>query len=90
MWGESFGQTLHVLNREAITHAATPWEWRTRTPVIWLVIACAALFVAGVVLAAQRSAASAILNGVILGLLFLLPSVRSLRRWDDAHRSRVP
>ena len=40
--------------------------------------------------AAQRSAASAILNGLILGLLFLLPALRSLRRWDDAHRPRVP
>jgi hypothetical protein len=76
--------------REAIAHAATPWEWRSRTSVVVLVLAMTALTVAMVLdgwLNDGVNPAVATVLGTTFGwLLFVRPAMRSLRRWDERHR----
>ncbi|MEO7572987.1 MAG: hypothetical protein ABIX10_11190 [Acidimicrobiales bacterium] len=76
-----------------IAHAATPWEWQSRMSVIVLVIAMSALTVAMVVDGwlsdGTNPIAATIWSGGIGTVLLVWPAFRSLRRWDEAHRTEA-
>ena len=76
--------------RDAIAHAATPWEWRSRAAVVALVVVSFALPIAWIIsIWLDDDVASPVVVSLIWGLLGLWlavrPAVRSLRRWDEKH-----
>ena len=82
----------HVSVRHAIAHAATPWEWKSRSAVVALVVVAIAVPIVFVVEAwindegANRLWAL-LWYGGLGSLLAIRPAVRSLRRWDERHRA---
>src|SRR5262245_35842625 len=80
-------QYLAMRWREVVAHAATPWEWRSRARVCALVAACGLLTLLAVGLAWDRRVGKAAFQGTIAALLLVVPSVRSVRRWDRRHAS---
>ena len=76
--------------REAVAHAATPWEWRSRTSVVALVVVAIAIPLASIAAAwtdddgANRLVAL-VFYGVLGVLVLVRPALRSLRRWDQNH-----
>jgi hypothetical protein len=83
------GDTRTVDWRQTVAHAATPWEWKQRGRVVVLVAVAAVLCiwstVAGLI-AGDSPASSALIaasNACVTILLFVRPSLRSLRRWDE-------
>jgi hypothetical protein len=77
--------------REAVAHAATPWKWRSRWTVIVLIIATVVFTVAMILDGWLGEGNNPVLATIVWGglgsLLLVRPAIRSLRRWDDAHRS---
>lgn len=79
---------MHDSWRNQLAHLATPWEWRSRASMLCLLASGVALFIASFALGFKRGEglAGGLLVGAISALisffLFLLPSVRSWRRWS--------
>lgn len=71
--------------REAIAHAATPWEWQSRVRVSALVGVCVLLTLVAVSLAWERGVGNAAFQGTIAVVLLVVPAGRSVRRWDRVH-----
>jgi hypothetical protein len=80
---------------ELIAHAFTPWEWRSRTSVVALVVLFGGWMIVGPVLVLTDDIAPLamgfriVVSDVILYFVGLRPALRSLRRWDDSHATRV-
>jgi len=76
--------------RGAIAQAAAPWKWRSRMAVVALVVVAIIVTVAMVLSAWTDEPSSknvwVAVWTVVGGLVLVRPAVRSLRRWDDAHR----
>jgi hypothetical protein len=83
---------------QRVAHAATPWEWRSRSAVSVLLAVDVVLFVASLATGAFGATSgvggmtiAAAAHGVLGYLLFLRPGVRSARRWNQLHdRHRLP
>jgi hypothetical protein len=80
--------------RNAIAHAATPWEWRSRWSVLALVVFSSAVGVAvlvDVVTTPHYNLATHALHFAVVAAIVALgmvrPSLRSLRRWDETHQA---
>jgi hypothetical protein len=78
---------------QRLGHICTPWAWRDRRAVVALAVVGVVLCVGSIVsnLADTDQVPSTRLvgagvSGVVTFLLFANPAVRSLRRWDEAHR----
>ena len=73
--------------RGELVHLASPWDWRSGSAVICLVVSTLGLFVTGVVLGLVNGHGLAgklmlgTINGMVGFLLFLRPGVRSWHRW---------
>jgi hypothetical protein len=74
--------------REVVAHAATPWEWRLRGRVVALVVVTVVLVLVAVgsALASDGLNWFELLSVLVLVVVFPIPAIRSLRRWDAEHR----
>jgi hypothetical protein len=80
---------------QRLAHIGTPWDWRDRRTVVALAVIGVTLCVGSIVSALASTEqmpgtrlVGAVVWGVVTFLLFANPAVRSLRRWDEAHRRR--
>ena len=77
--------------RNVLARLATPWEWRSRAGLVGLLAIALTLCVASFALGFERGEGlgGGLLVGAISALigffLFLLPSLRTWRRWSRTH-----
>jgi hypothetical protein len=81
--------------REAVKHAATPWEWRNRSAVVGLVAVCVVVLVAVIAVSwiqldGTNRFVALLFYGALGSALLVRPARRSLRRWDERHRPSSP